>query len=362
VVTFALIAINVGSFLLQTQSPQYENLLVAYAPKLLENQWWRLLTTAFLHGGTITFPWHLAMNMMALYSLGRITEQLWGHARYLAIYVVGDLGSTCLALISRPLNPPIGASGAVCAIFASWAVWFFYNRQHLPPPLFFAWQRNFLVNVVLLVFISLFPGVSWEGHLGGAIAGFALALWFSLFQSQLGWRRWLNVVGIILIPALSIGFLVRTMHSSSEWRQVRQRTERRKMNEYLAQIDSLEQRAIDSYNQEVIPILELRPGDRDSQETNKAASHLNDSISELTKSAETLRQCGPFETPFVERRRQLQLQLLEAEVSFFESNVRCLELGDQWTEEDQKLLKQQGALVGKAQEEWAAHMKQESRK
>jgi membrane associated rhomboid family serine protease len=356
VATFMLIAINVAAFIFQTQSAQFENLLVADPVGLIDNQWWRLLTTAFLHGGIL----HLGMNMMALYSLGRVTEQLWGHARYLAIYVVGALGSTCLALISR-LNPPIGASGAVCAVFSSWAVWFFYNRQHLPPPLFFAWQRNFFINIVLLVFISLFPGISWEGHLGGAIAGGILALWFCLFQMQTGWRRWLQWVGVLVIPVVSVGLLVRTMHSGGKWRQVRDQTERHEMSQYLAQIDSFEQRAIDFYNQEVVPILEMRARGRDQQEVDRVVKRLNSFVGDLDNSAERLRLAGPFLTSFVERGRQLQLLLLEAEISFFKSTVQCLESGDQWTEKDQKQLNEQGRLVEKAQEEWAAHMKHESR-
>ncbi len=219
-VTFALMIINIVSFVFQIQSREYRDLLVADPTGFLKNQWWRLLTTTFLHAGSLGYPWHLAMNMYALYSLGRVTESIWGHWRFLAIYLVAAIGGTCLALITDPAGC-IGASGAVCGIFAAWAGWLFYNRGHLPPPLFRAWQWNFLVNSVLLVLISLIPGVSWAGHLGGALAGLAVALCFVYFQSQAGWLHWFQWAGVILVPLVSFGFLVRTMNTSAAWREFR---------------------------------------------------------------------------------------------------------------------------------------------
>jgi membrane associated rhomboid family serine protease len=351
VVTFVLMIINISAFVVQCQSSQFQNLLIASPTGLLEKEWWRLLTTAFLHAVTLGFPWHLAMNMMALYSLGRITEQLWGHARYLAIYIVGALGSTCLALISR-LNPPVGASGAVCALFAAWAVWFFFNRQHLPPRLFFAWQRTFLINVVLLVLISLFPGVSWEGHLGGAIAGFALALWFSYFQVQTGWRRWPNLVGVILIPALSIGLLVRTMNRSNHWREVREEVEREEINSFLPAMSSTEQKANKIFLNEVNPLLEQRADRRQSQELTEALNHVADIIQDLREAAELLRQRKPFATTFVERVRQLRLQLTEAWITLLQLSKECLQKGEDCTEKEEQGLKQQEEQLAKLKSEW----------
>jgi hypothetical protein len=306
-------------------------------------------------------PWHLAMNMMALYSLGRITEQLWGHARYLAIYVVGALGSTCLALISR-LNPPIGASGAVCAIFASWAVWFFYNRQHLPPPLFFAWQRNFLVNVVLLTFISLFPGVSWEGHLGGAIAGFALALWFSFFQIQFGWRRWLNLVGVILIAALSVGFLIRAINSDSQWQRIREHVEWEEMQAYFPGMRSAESKALKTYSNDVKSLLEMRASRRDADDVGKTIGQLEEELQELQDNSDILRKKRPFRTPFVERVRQVRLQITNEQITLLRLSTECLKKGEQCTEKDEERLKQQEEVLQKVTEEGVEILKSHRRR
>src|SRR5712692_9414355 len=241
--TFILISISVCIFLVQfvskDQYQQIRDLTVVTPLGLLQHQWWRLLTTTFVHGGLL----HLAFNMYALYALGQGAERIWGRGRFLAIYIIAAIGGTCLAMAIQPF-PCVGASGAICGIFTGEAAWVFYNRGHLDPRAFSACNRNFLVNVVLIAFISFFPGVSWAAHLGGAIAGLAIALWLNYFRWQTRWLRWLQWVGVIVVPAISIGLLIRTMKSGSEWQEIRSLMERRMMSEHLDQVDPSEERAV----------------------------------------------------------------------------------------------------------------------
>ena len=53
-----------------------------YKPFVLAGEYWRLLTAGFVHVDL----WHLAMNMMAFLSLGKIFEPLLGVRRYLLIF------------------------------------------------------------------------------------------------------------------------------------------------------------------------------------------------------------------------------------------------------------------------------------
>ena len=80
---------------------------------------------------------------------------------------------------SRSADPVglVGASGAVCGVFAAIGVWYFLNGKYLPRGMAQRGRSNILTNVILMVFISLVPGVSGYGHLGGALAvGNVLAL------------------------------------------------------------------------------------------------------------------------------------------------------------------------------------------
>src|SRR5262249_57905918 len=69
-------------------SPKVEKILensgALTARNLIDGQWWRLLTAGFVHIGFL----HILMNMAFLYLAGRFIEQMWGHARYLVIYLI----------------------------------------------------------------------------------------------------------------------------------------------------------------------------------------------------------------------------------------------------------------------------------
>jgi membrane associated rhomboid family serine protease len=181
---------------------------------LIQGQWWRLLSNGFVHIGLT----HLLMNMYMLFLLGRQMEQMYGRWRYLLIYLVALLGASCLVAtygvgterrfednkgvkqIEFQWTTTAGASGAICGLIGAEGVWMFLNRRYLPRSLVRRFRGGFLLTVVMLVFISMFPGVSWQGHLGGLIAG-AVAGWLLNFQrfgpSPL---RWLGLFVLLPLP------------------------------------------------------------------------------------------------------------------------------------------------------------------
>lgn len=122
-------------------------------------QWWRLLSSAFLHFGLF----HLAMNMLALLVLGADLEHFLGRARFLAMFGVSALcGGAAVALFAQPLSQTVGASGGVFGLLAAAAVVIRHRRGDLRP----------LISVLVLnAIISFLPGISLLGHLGGLIGG-----------------------------------------------------------------------------------------------------------------------------------------------------------------------------------------------
>src|SRR5262249_55801436 len=148
---------------------------------------------------------HLLMNMYFLYSLGPIIESMWGSVRFLAIYFVAAVVSGCVVLLLEPDQQQIrltaGASGCLFGIFAAMVVWFWLNRRFLPERLFQDWSRNLATNAFLLLAINFLPGISWQGHLGGAIGGFlaALLLHVQRFHPSLA-IRWLALAGLPMVP------------------------------------------------------------------------------------------------------------------------------------------------------------------
>lgn len=171
-----------------------------------EGQWWRLLTCAFIHAGLL----HLGMNMFFLYSLGPLLESMWGHGRFLAMYLISAIGASVAALIFRPEAGMVGASGALCGMLGSMLAWVILNRAHLPPALYSRWMSSLLVNIVIIVIISSSSRISAEGHYGGGITGLVVSipLMFTRFgrglQVPLGW------LGTLAVPVFLLGWLYQT--------------------------------------------------------------------------------------------------------------------------------------------------------
>lgn len=180
-VTYGLIAVNVVIFLLclwqagsvsnlENSTIMREGALISGAG--FENEYWRLLTSGFLHWSVI----HVAVNMLSLYFVGADLERVFGSARYLAVYLVGLLGGSAavMALQSGGVVTA-GASGAIYGLLGALLV--VVIRLKLPPTTVIA---IIVINIVVSVSI---PGISLYGHLGGLVFGAASAaaiLWLPL--------------------------------------------------------------------------------------------------------------------------------------------------------------------------------------
>lgn len=169
IVVPALIAINVLVYLataIQAGSgtanyaSQLFSSLALWPPTVAGGQWWRLVTSGFLHIGLI----HLAMNMIALWVIGRDLELVLGRLRFIGVYLLALLGGSTAVFLFGALNAPVaGASGAVYGLMGGIAVAAFRLKVSLRPVL--------IVIAVNIVFTVSIPGISLLGHLGGLIFG-----------------------------------------------------------------------------------------------------------------------------------------------------------------------------------------------
>ncbi|WP_019812469.1 rhomboid family intramembrane serine protease [Saccharomonospora saliphila] len=126
----------------------------------LNDEWWRLVTSGFLHYGLV----HLGMNMLALWFLGRDLELLLGRLRFGALYAASMLaGSAAVYTFGAPFTATAGASGAIYGLLG--AILVAVLRLRLNPT---AAIGIIVLNLVLSVSI---PGISLLGHLGGLVAG-----------------------------------------------------------------------------------------------------------------------------------------------------------------------------------------------
>lgn len=203
IVTYALITINVGVFLLEllmggqingTGNWLYEN-GVLFGPVVADGEWWRLVTAMFLHYGLI----HLGMNMLVLFMIGPPLEEYFGHWRYGLVYLVSGLAGSAGALIASPNALTVGASGAIWGIMGAALV--LEGRKIWV----FGGQAMGLVVFNLLITFAI-PGISIGGHIGGLIGGGLCALAFSSLGRN-------NVLATASIAAVGIASVVMALAS-----------------------------------------------------------------------------------------------------------------------------------------------------
>jgi len=161
VAVFVLTAAQAGSIGSNERSALFQEWVLV--PGLVAGgDWWRPLTSGFLHYG----PLHLVFNMMALWWLGRELEPILGRTRFLAVYLVSLLGgSAAVMLFSSPNSLVAGASGAVFGLMGA----LFVVARRLRAPM---GQIVGLVAVNLVISVVV-PGISLVGHLGGLVVGAA---------------------------------------------------------------------------------------------------------------------------------------------------------------------------------------------
>jgi rhomboid protease GluP len=176
-VTKVLIGINVALFLVElvlgavgfmgAGNSQVLVDLGALVPAYVavKNEYWRLFTAMFLHGGLL----HIAFNMYALYIGGSFLEMLAGKGKYLAIYLVsGVAGNVAVYLLAAPFSVTIGASTAIFGVFGALFMYSVHNRDSAAGRALRSMGTVILINLVITF---LFPGISWQGHIGGLLGG-----------------------------------------------------------------------------------------------------------------------------------------------------------------------------------------------
>jgi membrane associated rhomboid family serine protease len=174
---------------------------VLFGPYMSGNyhQYWRLLTSGFLHESII----HIGFNMLSLFFVGRSLEPAIGRLYFAVIYFTALLAGSFGALLFTPGLPTLGASGAIFGVFG--ALIMVARARRIP-----LWQSGLLPILLFnFVFTLTVAGVSIGGHVGGVLAGFATG-WLVTEYGEKRDRRTIVLAGCLLIAVASVvgGILV----------------------------------------------------------------------------------------------------------------------------------------------------------
>ncbi|MFF6781026.1 rhomboid family intramembrane serine protease [Streptomyces sp. NPDC012510] len=171
--TKILIGVNLFLFLVQMQAgdrftDRFDLIGQDWVPGLgsslqgvAEGQWYRLLTSMFLHIGVT----HILFNMLSLWWIGGPLEAALGRARYLTLYFVSGLaGSVLTYLLAAPDQHSLGASGAIFGLFGATGVLMRRLKYDMRPLIIL------LVINLIFTFSPMF-NISWQAHVGGLVGG-----------------------------------------------------------------------------------------------------------------------------------------------------------------------------------------------
>ncbi len=181
-ITYSLILINLIMFILMTLAGGTTNykVLIFFGAKvnpLIEaGQYWRLFTSMFIHIGFT----HLLFNIYALIALGKFTEHIFGHKKFVFIYLICGLSGSLLSYFFSP-SISAGASGAIFGLLGSLVGYGFRNS--------FLWQSGIITNLLIVLGINLFfgfvfPGIDNFAHLGGLLSGIIIGFGLHLLRAK----------------------------------------------------------------------------------------------------------------------------------------------------------------------------------
>ncbi|WP_082104609.1 rhomboid family intramembrane serine protease [Demequina soli] len=166
-VTLGLIIANVAAFaygyllLGQQRWWAYWALLPAAGDSTMGvgDEWYRWITAGFVHFSI----WHIGMNMLVLWQFGSQLEPILGRWRFGLLYGASLIGSSAGVELLAQGGIHGGASGAIFGLIAGYAVVLLKLRLD---------YRSLVTTAGLwLVLGFVIPGISWQGHLGGAVVG-----------------------------------------------------------------------------------------------------------------------------------------------------------------------------------------------
>jgi membrane associated rhomboid family serine protease len=201
-VTKTLIGVNVLVYLISiaqgsgglSPDPAFINRWALNGFAVAEGEWYRLITSAFLHASLI----HLAFNMLMLWWFGQALEAALGRGRFLGVYFVSALaGSAGALLLSGEFVNTVGASGAVFGILGAGVV---LERKQI-----YVFGGGALFVVILNVaFTFLVSNISIGGHLGGLIGGILAMLALSVAGRHPVYGR-LDLLSVLALLAIAAG-------------------------------------------------------------------------------------------------------------------------------------------------------------
>ena len=187
-------------------SPSYGAAALVRVLVLEHGEWWRLLTSGYVHG----FFLHFALNALALYSLGRLIRAVSNVAVLAIVFLFSVITGALASLYLGWADIALGASGGALGCIGYLLVIFYRFRGTLPGIL----RHNLVQSTVVIAGIGFIGRgfIDNAAHAGGFFGGVLIALlswkYFRLAAPATSTERVLGIVsaGILLAGVIKVAF------------------------------------------------------------------------------------------------------------------------------------------------------------
>jgi len=202
-VVTVILALTITSFIAQGAVHDYEARFFQVNFLVAAGEWWRLLTSAFLHGGLL----HIGFNMYALWLFGPPLERRFGSAPFAALYLAAAVaGGAAYALFGPPNVAVLGASGAIFGLFGAVIAATYRNRN--TPAGADQFRRLLGLLAINLLLPFMLPAIAWQAHMGGLAIGLVIGgVWTKLDERQSNITQRTIVATALFLLAFVVGVL-----------------------------------------------------------------------------------------------------------------------------------------------------------
>ncbi len=170
------------------------------------HQIYRFFTAGFVHTSFL----HLLFNLIALFDMAMIAEKYYGKNITLLTLFTGIIVGNICVFIGNGNVVAVGLSGGIFAVFGALIV-MFALRGYFKIPSF---RRQIFRTIYVNIIISLMPGISLLGHLGGFITGIMLGMIFAKNSSK---SLKINSLICSIIIAIVLGYMSFTYKDFNEF-------------------------------------------------------------------------------------------------------------------------------------------------
>lgn len=180
-VMWILVALNVAVFLMlqregvpatpQARAAQLVRWGSNAGALTLAGEWWRLVTSMFLHGSWM----HILLNMFVLVQVGSLVERMFGSLRFTFLYLVAGIAGSLASVMWNANVNSVGASGAIFGTIGALLAFIHKPDSGVPRTIVTELRGSISTFLLFNIFAGLvYPHTDNAAHLGGLAGGYLL--------------------------------------------------------------------------------------------------------------------------------------------------------------------------------------------